>query len=418
MSAPALAPAGPDVGLGRYTPEAPLALLTDYPPDVAGGGAVILRSLLGPEERRRVLWLTPSPPAGGAAEADSDDGAAGPTVHLRAGSAGRGRRRSLGLDQTVYARALAEEALATARGRGARALWVVMHGAAVAMAARIARRGALPIHATVHDDPAFANALRSRKYLALVPLISRDFDATLRRAASVDVIGAAMGAYYRRRLGVESVVVHRALPGPVAPVPDYDPARQGLRVGVLGSTYAYEQLPILGRAVEQAAGRLGVPGRLLIVGRSYGDRLRAELGGRVEVEVTGHVEEAEGVARLRDCFALYLNYPFGRRDAVLRRTSFPTKLSTYVQAARPLLIHAPADSSVLPLVGPDGYAHHWGSPGAAGGADLLARLWAAPGAFAGRHEAAERVRARYYDPARNRRALFEALAALAPASGP
>ena len=48
-------------GLSCYTAEGPLALLTDYPPDTAGGGAVILRSLLGPEERSymaaRKFWL-------------------------------------------------------------------------------------------------------------------------------------------------------------------------------------------------------------------------------------------------------------------------------------------------------------------------------------------------------------------------
>ena len=37
--------------LTRYTADRPLALLTDWPPDAGGGGAVILRSLLGPEDR-------------------------------------------------------------------------------------------------------------------------------------------------------------------------------------------------------------------------------------------------------------------------------------------------------------------------------------------------------------------------------
>ena len=337
--------------LTRYTAENPLALVTDWPPDTGGGGAVIFRSLLGPEERARIVWMSPVPPA--------NPGAAGPNVvTLRAGSAGRGRR-SVGLDSTIYAARLAREALAEAEARGARALWVVMHYAGVAIAARLARAGRLPLHLTVHDDPAFGVALRSKRYLALVPWIERDFAQALRRADSIDVIGRGMAERYRRRYGIESTIVHRALDEPVAPAGDYDAARNGLRIGVLGSTYGYHQLPILARAVELAAGRLGVVPRLLVVGRGHGDQLRAEFAGRVEVESTGHVSEAEGVARLRDCFALYLNYPFGRRDAVLRQTSFPTKLSSYVQAARPLLIHAPADSSTTTLVGPDGYATAW-----------------------------------------------------------
>ena len=391
--------------LTRYTADRPLALLTDWPPDAGGGGAVIFRSLLGPEDRARIVWMSPTPP--------TDPDAAGPNVvALRAGSAGRGRR-SVGLDSTVYAGPLAREALTVAEARGARALWVVMHHAGVPIAARLARSGRLPLHLTVHDDPAFGVALRSRRYLALVPWIERDFAYAMRRASSVDVIGRGMAERYRRRYGAESSIVHRALDAPIAPSGDYDAARNGLRVGVLGSTYGYEQLPILARAVELAAGRLGVAPRLLIVGRGHGERLRAEFAGRLEVEFTGHVSEAEGVALLRDCFALYLNYPFARRDAVLRQTSFPTKLSSYVQAARPLLIHAPTDSSVTPLFGPDGYATSWPDLDPAHGADALVAAWGRAENQASRHEAAERTRRDYYDPGRNRRVLLDALDALA-----
>jgi hypothetical protein len=388
-----------EVGLAPYSPDRPLILITDYPPDAPGGGAVILRSLLEAEDRRGVLWLSPSP---------SGDVPA----TLGAGSSGRGRR-SLGLDQTVYAKALADEALAIARERGARGFWVVLHGAGVAIAARLAGAGALPVHATVHDDPAYANALRSRRYLPLVPLIARDFARAIRGAESVDVIGRAMADHYRRKYGVDPRIVHRALPGPVEPAPSYDKARHGLRVGVLGSTYSYGQLPILARAVEAAAKSLEVPGRVLVVGRSYGERLRAELGHRVEVEVLGHVEEADAVPRLRDCFALYLNYPFGPLDAALRRLSFPTKLGTYTLAARPILIHAPKDSSVMTLMEVEGYARHWGSLGEAEGASSLVAMWGDPRMHESRHLEAESIRLRHYDPETNRRTLFEQLGALA-----
>ncbi len=389
-----------EIGLARYSPDRPLVLITDYPPDAPGGGAVILRSLLGPEDRRRVLWLSPSPSADAPAT-------------LRAGSSGRGRR-SPALDQTIHAWALADEALAIARDRSARAFWVVMHGAGVAIAARLARAGALPVHLTVHDDPAYANALRSRRYLPLVPAIARDFGRAIRRAASVDVIGPVMADHYRRKYGVDPVIVHRALPGPIEAGPSFDRDRHGLRVGVLGSTYSYGQLPILARAVEQAAGRLGVPSRLLIVGRGHGDRLRAEVGDRVEVQAIGHVEEAEAVPRLRDCFALYLNYPFGPLDVALRRLSFPTKLGTYALAARPILIHAPWDSSIARLADDDEYARFWGSLSVAEGASTLAEMWGDPALSESRHVQAETVRLRYYDPEANRRTLFGRLDALVP----
>ena len=393
-----------EVGLAGYSADHPLVLVTDYPPDAPGGGAVILRSLLEPRDRERVVWLSPSPSNGAPAT-------------LQAGSSGRGGR-SLGLDQTVYAKALADEVRTIALERGARGLWVVLHGSGVAIASRLVRDGSLPVHATVHDDPAYANALRSRRYLPLVPWIARDFARAIRGADSVDVIGPEMADHYRRKYGVEASVVHRGLPGPVEPASDYDKAGCGLTVGVLGSTYAYKPLSILARAVERAARTLEVPGRVVVVGRSHGDRLRSEMDGRVEVEVLGHVDEPEGVEALRRCFVLYLNYPFGPLDGALRRLSFPTKLSTYVQAARPILIHAPSDSSIAHLAGDDEFARYWGSMKFEEGAMTLEEMWADPSMCSSRHLEAELIRVRYYDPDRNRRALFDQLNALAEGRKP
>jgi hypothetical protein len=323
------------------------------------------------------------------------------------------------LDSTLHAGALAREVAGLAERRSASALWVVMHGAAVHVASRLTRAGSLPVHLTVHDDPAYANALRSRRYLALVPWIERDLASALLGARSVDVIGEGLRLRYLNRYGVDPVIVHRPLGAPVTESPRYDREAFGLTVGALGSTYSYGQLPVLGRAVARAAGRLGVPGRVVVLGQSYGERLRDEMGGRVEVEITGHVDEPRAVDRLRRCFVLYLNYPFGARDRVLRRTSFPTKLSTYVQAARPLLMHVPADSSVLPLAedpGP-GYALLWATRDEAGGAALLERLWESPTSVESFHRPAEGVRLRYFNPETNRRTLARALDALVPERG-
>jgi hypothetical protein len=153
--------------LAGYSAEHPLLLLTYFPPEMAGGGAVILRSLLGPTELEQIVWLTPSRP-----RAESHN-----IVGLKRGSAVRTPQlgRSLWLDTTLLAGDLADEILRIARERGARAIWILMHGAAVAIAARLARLATIPIHLTVHDDPAFGTALVSRRYLPLVPLIERNF---------------------------------------------------------------------------------------------------------------------------------------------------------------------------------------------------------------------------------------------------
>jgi hypothetical protein len=403
MSVLEAAPTKNDAGLSAYSEGRPLMLLTDFPADAGGGGAVILRSLLGSEDWRKILWASPSPPKGVAPEG---------SITLASGSAAKGSR-SLFADSTRHAAALADEVLALARDRGVTALWIVMHGAMVHVAARLVRDGSLPVHLTIHDDPVYASTLRARRQMVLAPWVARDLTRAMKGAASIDVVGAGMADYYRRRLGVESTIVHRGVTTPVMPSPEYDRSR-GLRVAALGNVYEYKALARMAGAVEIASKRLNVPGCAVVMGQNPGARLKAEMAGRLEVEITGHVAEPAAIEHLRGCFALYLNYPFGPFGAVLRRTSFPTKLSTYVMAARPLIVHSPADGSVAPLWSDEpGYAYKWSRAGSEEGAEVLARMWADPGSLASQHESADRVRLRYYDPSRNRPALLGILNALA-----
>jgi hypothetical protein len=395
--------------LERYTARAPLLLLTDYPPAAGGGGAVILRSLLPGDLRQRVLWASPSmtePP--------------GPLeIGLRQGSLGLpailGRRlatRSATLDGLLSWR-LAREVERVAGQCQARALWIVMHGAMVHVAARLLSRPSLPVHLSVHDDPAFGVALMSRRHVALLPLIERDFEFALRRARSVDVVCEGMARRYRQRYGIASTIVHRGIAEPVLKRPPHV-AGGSLEIGVMGNTYGYDQLPLLGRAVAGAASRVGARGRIVMIGEGPGRRLRAEVGDRIDVEVTGHLDERRAVERLSRCFALYLSYPFSRRAEVLRQTSFPTKLSSYLLAARPLFVHAPLDSSIAHLAAMTDYVAWWGNEGIDDGVTQLTRLWSLPSAHASQDVAAERLRRSHYDLHANQAALLEPLDALVP----
>jgi hypothetical protein len=394
--------------LSNFSSESPLLLAMDYPLSAGGGGAVILRSLLGEAERSRIVWASPSLPAGNSPEPDGG-------YALRRGSLRFGpmiKRRSQTLD-ALLAESLSDEILAVARGRGARAIWIVMHGAMVHVAARVLKRTTLPVHLTVHDDPPYGVALLSRRHVALVPLIERDLAFALRRARSVDVISQSMADRYRIRYGVSSLVVHRGMAVPIASSPPRDRG-EPLEVGILGNTYGYPQLLLLAGALIQASSVAGVPARIVVIGQGHGQRLRDELKGRLEVEVTGHLEEAAAVERLRRCFLLYLNYPFSARARVLRQTSFPTKLSTYIQAARPLLVHAPADSSVAPLFDLDGgYVTGWRNERPSEGAAVIVRAWKSEASHASHHVAAEDLRNQYYELTRNRRVLLDALNQLA-----
>jgi hypothetical protein len=385
-----------DSGLSAFSSDKPLLLLSDFSPETAGGGAVIIKSLLTPEDRERIVWVTLSP------------------LKHRAGddvvSLAPAGRRSLLQDGTIHARALRDAVKEVIDSRDPAATWVIAHGASLRMASGLVDVG-LPTHVTVHDDPAWGYALMTRRYLPLAPLLARDLGRTLRAASSVDVVSAAMAETYKRRYGVTSTIIHRGLAGPVQPAPAYD-RRKGLSIAVLGSTYGFSELSILAQALAIAQQRLGVPATLTVIGGVDEAGVRKLCPSGVELEITGHIDEPQGISRLRESFVAYLSYPFRRRGRMLRTTSFPTKLSTYVLAARPLLLHMPAESSVAFLGERSPYATLWASTDPADGADVLERLWRDQTTEHSFHAAADQVREQHFDLARNRAALYGALNAL------
>jgi hypothetical protein len=391
----------------RYAPDGPILLATDYPPETAGGGAVILRSLVPADAWPGIVW----------ASAARFEPRSPSQVSLQSGSAvveGVIRRRSLTVDILLAAR-LAREIGALAEARNARAIWIVMHGAMVHVAARLLREKTLPVHLTVHDDPRGV-ALMSRRQFALLPFIARDFAFAMRRATSVDTVSEPMAARYRRSFGIQPIVVHRGTQSPVEAGPPLNDT-DTLEVGVLGNSYDFGQLMLLARVVEQVAARVGRRGRVTVVGKGFGERLRAEVGGRTEIEVVGHLDEPAAVDRLRRSFALYLNYPFTRRTSVFRQTSFPTKLSTYLMAARPLVVHSPLDSSVAEMKSLAGYVSWWGDETVESGITALTQLLDSPTANQSQHVTAEELRLRYYDAKTNREKLWRALDGIASGSG-
>jgi len=377
--------------LSSYDATSPLLLVTAFAAGNRGGGAVILRSLLKGAEAR-VLWVSLAP---------DERGYAGPTAQLRTAPAN---------PWLVPPGLLAARIEALADRHGASAVWAVAHGPVVPCLAEVASKSSRRLHVSVHDDPAWAAAFRGRRELALVPWLHTRFGRALDRAASLDAICGGMRAAIAHRAGRDSIIVHRVLDEPVA---ENDVPQDGSRltVGLLGSVYAQRQLEQLTGMLARAATLIGVPTRLVIIGGIGPGMRRAVAGSDIEIEFLGHLGEPEGVQMLREAFALYVGYPFDRRNAALRRTSFPAKLATYTQAARPVIVHSPYDSSLAPLFGLQPFCIPWVDENIDRGARLLASAWRQRPLRESQHEPAEALR-RIYFGADNRDRLFEALNAL------
>jgi hypothetical protein len=399
-------PDHPTMRLESFTAQSPLLLLTEFPADAQGGGAVLLRSLIPESERDKILWVSFEPPS------TFNEAASENALQLKTPRKVRGLAWVLGR-RSRQVREVYGELLQVAKARNVRAIWIVPHGHTVPLAALAATGREYPMHLTVHDDPPFANTLRSRRAFLSTFAVESDFKRSLIGAKSIDVICQPMADRYKRRYGVHCAIAHRAMePSVIQPSPSYDFAQRGLIIGILGNTYNYQTLPVLAKAGMLAAKRLNTHATIRALGRSRAEILKSLERPGFKVELLGHVDEAAAVEQLKGCFLVYLNYPFSRLTRVLRQTSFPTKLSTYIMASRPILLHAPSDSSTAELATMSPFVVPWHNCDVEAGADLIYAACQDPLMSQSFHADAERVRAKYYDSGTNRQTLLTALNAL------
>ncbi len=86
-----------------------------------------------------------------------------------------------------------------------------------------------------------------------------------------------------------------------------------------------------------------------VILRMAGTRYLLEPRGPQQIEYFGWRSVEETIEILSEADLLYLPQPFAESLRPLAELSFPTKLSTYLAAGRPVLLHAPSYASVCPF---------------------------------------------------------------------
>jgi hypothetical protein len=316
-----------------------VALFSPFSPDLGGGGTN-LRSLVPELQSVDVQWFYT------AHRTASFPGTTRIGPPIGGGPLWRDLSTATALWLGIATPSLRNVVSALARS-GASSLWVVGHNEGVLVARALVRAGAR-VHLTIQDDVPDGMFRRSRRYRALAALAQPVYESTLRRVASIDVTSDGMQAYYKERLGLSTVVVHPYVARLGEP-PESFPPNGEIRVGHVGSIYAPEQWRMFVEVLAAVAKARGVRARMIMIGIAPILRTLASKLGDV-VEVVDDLPEHEAIKRLSACHFLYAMYPFEARSEVFRRTSLPTKITTYLQAQRPILVHSPRPSTLLDVV--------------------------------------------------------------------
>ena len=229
-----------------------------------------------------------------------------------------------------------------ARTEGVDEVWAVLDSpATIEIALPVAKALGKPLRVTVWDDVEHnidyfgidrwtGSRLRSR------------FAEVCRAAASLAVIGETMQAEYLRRYGKRGVVVrHGADAAPsTASRPDDDP---GVRIGFAGSVSARSAFECLLKALDQVDWSIqGRPVTLVLMGGRFDIWSRRPR----RIEVLGWRSVEETVRILSGCTITYLPQAFEASWRPFSEWSFPSKLTTYLAAGAPILLHAPEYASL------------------------------------------------------------------------
>lgn len=322
-----------------------VALFSPFSP-AAGGGSVIFRSILPHLSGADVRWFYLS---GSPVEAPSCTHL-GPRI--MGGAPVRDALNTLRLF-ALQSHPEIDRCVQAIRDWSPDIAWVAAMNEGILAGKKLLDAGIPHLHVSVHDDPA-GLAIKSRRYRHLASLIDRRNSELLRRAHSVDVVCDAMRRYYSRRIGVNAGVVYRYIHDLQLPAPGAEQAPecddQITRIGHVGSFYSEPEVFAFVQALRSITASDGIQFRFTNYGRVSPKLAALQNEFPDIVENAGETPEEEVIAGLRRTAFVYSMYSFHGRHRLFRETSQPTKISTYLMAARPILAHCPKGSSTIEML--------------------------------------------------------------------
>lgn len=215
----------------------------------------------------------------------------------------------------------------------------------IELAETLARRLTVPLYVLVWDPPEWLAEQLGYDWFSKARHLKK-FEKAICFAKGVAVIGETMQAAFKERYGVQSVILRHGLPFFLWHEVSTQLADNGkLVIGFAGSMTAPDSFGALIKALNRVNWNIG--GREVQI-RLCGCRYLCEPDSPQNIEFLGRrrtVQETVDILATAD--VLYLPQPFNSKMEAFARLSFPTKLSSYLAAGRPIFLHAPGYASLV-----------------------------------------------------------------------
>lgn len=200
----------------------------------------------------------------------------------------------------------------------------------------------LPMVTQVWDPPEWWMHSNSVDGWSIKEVLST-FSRVLKNSAAVAVASPAMAEEYSQRHGANAIPVMPGLSESWVKQPasrlNHD---NKLVIGFAGQMYSKKEWDALLETLDALDWK--VEGRDVEI-RMLGKEFELQGFHKRNIHYLGWRNQIETIELLSQCDILYCPYFFDRELEVTSRLSFPSKLTTYLAAGRPVLLHGPEYSS-------------------------------------------------------------------------
>ena len=234
---------------------------------------------------------------------------------------------------------IASEAVKFSREFGADTLWCPLQGPTqIRLAVPVSKRLGTPLLTEVYDPPEWILQGQSTPNI-LQSILLKNFGTAIRKSRACATASWPMAQQYQKDYGIRTVAFLPSLDSRMALPPAKEPhPGNELVIGMAGQMYAGEEWKALIGALDAVDWKIA---KRKVRIRLLGRWASFNVNGPMRIEYLGWQTQENSVRLLSEADILYCPYGFAPSFQAVARLSFPSKLTSYLAAGRPVLFHGP-----------------------------------------------------------------------------